>query len=179
MELREKLRYGLFGAFLLSLIVLYAFEFDWFERTINFPVLAGRSLLAGLLAGLAWGRPYAREQFGLTEKIQIYVYFCVMCMVFSPLAASLSNRLISFAEVRKVTVDYVSQEARYVSRVGMLKGEAAKPTGYYLSFYYKQKIRTIDNPNPFPLDLDRGDETQLRMQRGLWGFDVVQRPAVP
>jgi hypothetical protein len=179
MELREKLRYGLFALFLIGLIVLYAFEFEWFERTINFPLLAKLSLLAGLLAGLAWGQKYAKQEFGLTEKIQVYIYFCAMCMVFSPLAASLTNRLIPLHSVREVTVDYVSQEAYYASRVGLLKGETMKPTGYRLRFYYRQKIRAIDGPKPFPVQLKRGEETPLRIRTGLWGFEVVQRPAIP
>jgi len=179
MELREKLRYGLFAVFLLGLIVLYVFEFEWFRRTINFPLLAKLSLVGGLLTGLAWGQKYAKQEFGLTEKIQVYVYFCAMCMVFSPLAASLANRLIPLHPVREVTVDYVSQEAYYSSRVGLLKGETLKPTGYHLRFYYRQKIRTIDSPNPFPLQLKRGEEIPLRIRTGLLGFEVVQRPAIP
>jgi hypothetical protein len=179
MTLREKLKYGALGLFFLTLILLYAFELDWFERTIGFPLLAKLSLLAGLLVGLAWGHVYAREEFGLTEKVQVYVYFCAMCMVFAPLAASLSNRWLAFRPVRMVTVDYVSQEARYASRVGLLKGEDPKPTDYYLSFYYQQEIRTIDSSKPFPAALERGDEMQLRMRTGLWGFEVVQRPAIP
>lgn len=179
MQWKERVRYSLFAFSLLLMIVAYVFEFKWFERTVNFRVLALLSLLVGLATGAAWGHQYAKQEFELTEKIQVYVYFCIMCMLFSPLAASLSNRLVPLYPVRAVTVDYVSQEAYYASRVGLLKGEELKPSGYELSFYYRQKIRTIKSPKPFPIDLERGEKTQLRVRTGLWGFEVVQRPAIP
>ena len=179
MDWKEKLKYAVYALGLVLMIVAYVFEFKWFGRTVNFRFLALISLLVGLLTGLAWGRQYAQRESGLTEKIQVYVYFCTMCMLFSPLAASLSNRLPPLHTVREVTVDFVSQEAYYASRVGLLKGEDPEPTGYKLRFYYRQKIRTIDRPSLFPVDLERGAPMQLRIRTGLWGFEVVQRPAIP
>jgi hypothetical protein len=179
MQWKEKLRYALYALALVLMIVAYVFEFKWFERTVNFGTLALISLLFGLAIGLLWGHSYARQEFELTEKIQVYVYFCVMCMLFSPLVASLSNRLVPLYPVREEVADFVSQEAYYASRVGLLKGEDPVPTGYELRFYYRQKIRTIDRPEPFPIDLERGAPILLRIRTGLWGFEVVQRPAIP
>ncbi|MEQ8703469.1 MAG: hypothetical protein RIC19_06100 [Phaeodactylibacter sp.] len=174
--LKERLIYTAAGLALLSLVVVYGLELSWFNRTIAMPRLAFFSMVVGACTGLALGHYAARREHGLTEKIQIYIFFGLSCTIFGPLAGSLSNRLLS-PPGKPVPVEFVSQSARYASRSGPVPGEKPAPNLFDIEFYYRQKVRKITSLNPLPASLERGDTVWIDIKPGLWGFEVVKKKA--
>lgn len=174
--LKERLGYTTAGFALLGMVVIYALELSWFNRTIGMQRLALFSLAGGAFAGLALGHRFAQREYGLTEKIQIYIFFGLSCTIFGPLFGSLSNRLLSPPST-PAPVEFISQTARYASRSGPLTGEKAAPNLYAIEFYYRQDIRQITSLTPITAPEARGDTIWLNMLPGLWGFEVVQKKA--
>ncbi len=174
---QERLKYGAIGLGLLGLIVLYALEFNWFNRTINMPALALGSFILALLIGLGIGHRYAQQEHGLTEKIQIYLFFAGSCGIFGPLAGSLSNRLLSPPAGSPTPVEFVDQWSEYASRGGLMKGEVPQGNLYTIEFYYRQRVRRVISRTPVPNPGARGDTIYLLIKPGLWGFEVVQNKA--
>ncbi|KGE86198.1 MAG: hypothetical protein ACE362_14250 [Phaeodactylibacter xiamenensis] len=174
--LKERLTYTLAGMAMLGLVVVYALEFAWFNRTLDISSLAFYSMGVGGCLGLALGHYAARKEYGLTEKIQIYIFFGLSCTIFGPLAGSLSNRLLS-PPAKPTPVEFVSQSARYASRSGPIAGEKPAPNVFEIEFYYRQEIREITSLAPYPNTLERGDTVLISIKPGLWGCEVIQKKA--
>jgi hypothetical protein len=174
--LKERLTYTLAGLAMLGLVVVYALEFAWFNRTLDMSRLAFYSMGVGGCTGLALGHYAARREHGLTEKIQIYIFFGLSCTIFGPLAGSLSNRLLS-PPGKPIPVEFVSQSARYASRSGPIAGEKPAPNAFEIEFYYRQEIRQITSLAPYPNTLERGDTVLVNIKPGLWGYEVIQKKA--
>lgn len=174
--LKERLTYTSAGLAMLGLVVIYALEFSWFNRTLDMSSLAFYSMGAGGGIGLALGYYVARQEYGLTEKIQIYIFFGLSCTIFGPLGGSLSNRLLS-PPGKPTPVEFVSQSARYASRSGPVPGEKPAPNAFDIEFYYRQEIRKISSLTPYPDALERGDTVLVRIKPGLWGYEVIQKKA--
>ena len=170
----EYLRYGGMGVGLILLIVLYVFEFKHFDRTLSVKGLVISSIVVGLLLGLFLGYRFRHLAKDLTERVQIYVFFAVICMIFMPLLGNLSNRLLSFRPATATEVEFI-QETPYLSdRLGVIEGQEVKPTGYYLFFYHKQQLHRTKNKAPQFPNKQRGDLIQLNIKKGLWGWEIIE-----
>lgn len=174
--LKERLAYTTLGLSLLGMVVVYALEFSWFNHTLGMPRLAFFSMFSGAVVGLALGHHFAKQEHGLTEKIQIYIFFGLSCTIFGPLAGSLSNRLLS-PPSRPTPVEFISQTARYASRSGPMPGEKPAPNLYDIEFYYRQEVRHITSLTPITEPEARGDTVWLNILPGLCGFEVIQKKA--
>ncbi|HMQ48070.1 MAG TPA: hypothetical protein PKA00_11920 [Saprospiraceae bacterium] len=159
-----------------GLIVLYVFEFRWFDRTIQFSQLVGWSLGVGAIIGILLGRYFSQNETDLTDKIRLFLFCFFPCVLFAPFVASWSNRVAFWQESRTEPVVFVQAQAYYASRSGPLKGEKIKPSGWAYFFYYRGKLRRIKSKEQWaiPAQMNRGDTLLLNMKRGLWGFDVVR-----
>ncbi len=166
---------GLLGTlFILSLVVLYALEFRYFDRTLGFGRLLGWSLPVGAVLGGLLGYRFQRQGRERLERIQIYVFFIVLCTLFAPLFASLSNRLLSWRSPRPVAVEFAGTDPRYASRFGLTKDEVPEANQYHLFFYRDDRLHRIKTEAPRFPEAEQGDTVVLNMKRGLWGFDIVQ-----
>ncbi len=169
----DMIRYAALGLALLGLVVLYVFEFKYFNLTLNLRGLIFKGLVAGLILGLVLGRLYYKQGRDLTERIQLYVFFVVLSMVFMPLFVSLSNRLLSFKPPSSLSVEYVGTEAYFSDRFGVTKGQQIKPTGYNLFFYHDNQLKKIRLDYPLFQDSLRGAMITLPVRAGLWGHKVI------
>ena len=158
---------------LIGLIALYVLEFRWFDRTIGMRSLALYAVAIGALAGAGLGRHFSRQGRNTVEKIQLYLFFIVLCTLFAPFFASLSNRLLSPYPSRPESVEFFEQQAYLPSPYGIVKGQKAEPAEYYTFFYYKGRLRRIKSKHPILSGLERGQTAELSMKRGLWGYTVV------
>ena len=158
---------------LLGLIALYVLEFRWFDRTIGMRNLALYAMAIGVLLGVALGRRFSPQGRNTVEKVQLYVFFIFICTLFAPLAASLSNRLLSLSAPRLEHITFFEEQAFYSDRYGLIKGERVEPDGYYTFFYYHGRLRRIKSEQPLLPGRERGETAELRIKRGLWGYDVV------
>jgi len=166
---------GFLGTVLiLGLIVVYALEFRYFDRTLGFGRLLGWSLPFGAAAGWLLGRRFQWQGRDRLERIQLYVFFIVLCTLFAPLFASLTNRLLSWRAPRSVAVEFAGAEPRFSSRYGLMEGEAPEANQFYLFFYHDGGLHRIKTGGlRFP-EAERGDTVGLTMQQGLWGYEIVR-----
>ncbi len=171
----DRLKYGLIGLLFIVLVILYVLEFPWFDRTINARTMTFFALAIGIILGLGLGWAYRGQARDKTEKVQLYVFFVFICGLFAPLAASLGNRLLSPYPPRAETVEFIEEKQYFSEPFGLLKGEKPKPDGYLSFFYYEGELRRVKNETPLFSGRNRGEEAQIMMRRGLWGFDIVQR----
>lgn len=170
-----KLKYIAASLGVLGLITIYAMEFSWFDRTLGVRRLVFWSMAAGALAGLVLGWRFRQTADSLTEKIQLFVFFTIICMIFAPLTGSLSNRLLSPHPLRDQPVTVAEEQPFLSEPYGLIKGEKPKTSGYYTFFYYDGKLRRIKNREAVFSGLQRGDTGMLRMRKGLWGPEVVAK----
>lgn len=175
MSRAEYLRYGGLGLLFILLIVLYVFEFKYFNLSLGIKPLILASLLFGLLLGLFMGYRFRKSAGDLTERVQIYVFFVFIFMIFMPLFASLSNRLLSFRAVQMEEVEFVDQSANYSSRMGLIKGETVKPTGYHSFFYRNNHLYRVKTKQAlFSPEQERGDRVAIPIRKGLWGIEWIK-----
>ena len=86
---KEYLIYGGAGLAFLGLIVLYVFEFAAFDRTLEVKGLLFRSAYVGLLIGVLLGYFFRDSGKDLTEKVQIFVFFILITIIFITIIISL------------------------------------------------------------------------------------------
>ncbi len=172
-SLGDKIKYALIGFLLLAMVVLYALEFKYFHLTFNLQGLILKGVVVGLIVGVELGWWFRRHAEDLTERIQLYVFFIVLSMVFMPLLVSLSNRFVTLKPSASINVDYVGTEAFYSDRFGLIKGQKVEPTGYYLFFYYNNRLQRIELKAPIFKDSVRGATITLPVWQGIWGHQVI------
>ncbi|MEM1220526.1 MAG: hypothetical protein AAGH79_16515 [Bacteroidota bacterium] len=172
---REYLLYGGITVGFLALIVVYVFEFSFMNRTLHFRSLALWSLCIGTAIGGTLGWWLGRDKADWVERLQIFVFFVVLLPLFSPLFASLSNRLLSFADVRTVRCEVVECNVFMADRFGRLEGEEPRVDGFYLFFRKEGALHRVELPahwNP-GVEVIPGSPLNLRFKPGLWGKEIL------
>ena len=173
----EYIRYGMWGVFAFVLIVLYAFEMKWFGLYLNVKALVLGSLAAGALLGALVGVQYSTRGYDLTERVQIIVFFTVMCMVFGPLVGSLSNRLLSSeGEQTHVLID--SAWIKDAEPFGKIKGNEATRRLVRIFFDYEGKGHEITYEMAESALPKSGERMGIRVRNGLWGARYIDRDAI-
>jgi hypothetical protein len=161
----------LIGLLIIGLIILYSLEFSYFGNTFGFRDLLWKALLLGGLLGLLLGYLFQRKIVQPLEKVQILIFFTLLCLIFMPLFASLSNRLLHFGktEVQKYPLFHLKS---FISdRFGLIKGDDMSPDGYYLYILKDEQIVRITTRDPRFEQLERGDTVRLKIRKGLWGYE--------
>lgn len=174
-NLKQRFLYLLAVLLLIGLIALYVLEFSYFNRTLNFKVLAITSLVLGAALGAFIGWTFARELKDIVERFQIMVFFTVLIALFMPLFASLANRLLPIHGPSQISVEFLGEEAFISDRGGIIGDQELKPSGYYLFFKYRDKVRRIENDEPWFEDKLKGDLVQVPVRKGAFGFTVVRK----
>lgn len=166
---------ALAGTFLFFLFIwLYVKEFDHFNQTIQAKRLVVPALLigggSGLLLGLYLQRSYQDE----IVRLRIVMACLFALLILFPLLTSLSNRLLSWHEVRYQEVEFVQERAYFSSRFGAIKGDSQMPTGFYLFFYYEGKLRRVSMEQSHFETVEDGDRILIPIKKGLWGVEFIQ-----
>ncbi|MCI5081025.1 MAG: hypothetical protein MRY78_05005 [Saprospiraceae bacterium] len=175
LKTKEYLIYGGLSLFLLLSTVLYVFEFRQFEQLLHTRLFLIISTAAGALIGLLLAWYFRKNATDLTEKIQIFVFFIAISTVFTPLWASISNRLLSFYPVKEVDVEFWEANAFYASIGGPIVGEEVKPSGVYTFIFVDGQLMRLKSKDYLYPGKERGDTVQLQMQKGFWGMTYLIR----
>lgn len=169
----EYIKYGSLGLFLLAMIVLYVFEFPYFSNTFGVQKLVFISLIIGAIIGIVIGYLLRKDAEDLTERIQYYVFFIILSMIFMPLLASLSNRLFSFQKETTEQVRFVEITPFYADRFGILKNEKVKPNAYHTFFYRENDLCYIRTKSNVYTSAQPGESISIQTREGFWGFDYA------
>lgn len=154
-------------------IVLYVKEFYYFNRTFALGRMVGIAMVVGLLVGwLIYLRMRRFAEDGV-DRMRVFAFCVIPTILFMPLIASLSNRLLSSGEGVETPVSFVSQEPFLSDRGGLIKGEKIQPSGCRLFFYEGEKLHRIINNQCNYGQQHRGDTIVLELHKGLWGVTWV------
>ncbi len=159
---------------LVLIIVLYVFEFDHIGNTISVEGLIKMSLLIGLLIGLGIGWRMQNKGKEQVDRIRIWTASIVFSLFFAPLIGSMTNRLLPRSGIKHKTVEFIEEKAFAASAYGFLKGEKIEPDGCYLFVYYEGAIHRLKRKKCSYTGLNQGDEIQLPVKKGLWGYEFVE-----
>jgi len=173
---KERLLYAALPLGVLGLVVAYALEIYYFKRTFNMAPLFIGGGAVGLVLGLLAGRHFSRTAEDAVERIQVYLFFTALAVIFLPLLASLSNRWLSPHPPRMERVIFFEEKAYRQERFGLLfwGSPSDKPRGYYVFFMRDGKLERIDNRAPLSPPLQRGDALEISVREGLWGVEWVE-----
>ena len=158
---------------LLALVVVYTFEFYYFQRIFHVKQLLLIGALIGAGVGTVFGWRLSRVVEDSVERIQVYVFCIMLAVVFMPLLVSLSNRLLSPHPVQWEDVVFFEEKPYISDRFGILKDEKVKTTGYHLFYSREGTMYRMDNRHKMGVSLKRGDTFQIPVRQGLWGFSWV------
>lgn len=155
-----------------SSIALYVLEFEWFGFTLGVKRLVLLSTLVSTLVGLSVGHWLQTKVRGLTEKVQVYIFFTVVGLVYGPLIGSLSNRLPSHP-VKEHPLILAKQRPIYEYKQKLPSPERVV-VGHTWFFYYKDRLWKVDGKYYSHPTATRGDTLRAEVRKGLWGFDIVK-----
>lgn len=160
---------------IIAVFLLYAFEYEYFNRTFYMRKLAIIAVIlgAGMGTAVAWRlKKHASDQL---ERVQLFMACIFTGIILLPLLASLSNRLLSFRAPERISVEFVEEKPYFGSRFGTSSDRSVEPT-YYRSFVYRQDdLLKIQTKNALFPEASRGDTVQLPVKTGLWGFEYVPK----
>lgn len=154
---------------MLFLIFLYVIEFPYFSNTFQIESLIVRSLLFFLPIGIGLGYLFSKKAKDATDKLQVYVFFIIFSLILAPLFGSLSNRLFSFSDPKKMEFELEQQSTYMASRFGKLEDQ--ENDGYYIMFYKDQKLERIKTKNLIFLEAEKGDRISIPIKKGFWGYE--------
>ena len=172
---KERLLYATLTLAVIGLVVVYALEIYYFKRTFNPAALFIGGGALGLVLGLLVGRRFSTTAEDAVERIQVYLFFTALAVIFTPLLASLSNRWLSPHAPRAEQVIFFEEKPYRQERFGLLfwASPSDKPRGYYVFFMRDGKLERIDNRAPLRPAPQRGDTMEILVRKGLWGVDWV------
>lgn len=160
---------------IIATFFLYAFEFQYFNRTFHMQALAIWAIVLGIIVGAVAAFRLQKHTDNRLERIQIFIACIVIAIMLFPLLASLSNRLLSPRSAEQVTVEFVEEKPYYGSRFGFSESGQVEPT-YYRSFVYRDEdLLEIQTEQQLFPGASRGDTVQLPVKKGLWGVEYVPK----
>ncbi|MEL6866103.1 MAG: hypothetical protein AAFP19_16870 [Bacteroidota bacterium] len=160
---------------LIGCVVLFAFEVRYFNNTFEVRQLVLRSLPFGLLLGAYLGYQLSKSSSELQEKVTFVVMPLILCLVFAPTFASISNRLFANRAPKQESVQFVKAEAIRSSRFGTYEWTpTSRPDAYHLFIVRNNRLERIKVKDNIFAGAQKGDQVDLPVYRGLWGFDFVK-----
>lgn len=154
------------------LVGAYVNEFNHINRTLGIGRLMALSAFAGAVAGFVFAYAIQSKYSDVEAKIRVFSVAVVVGVVLLPLLSSMLNRALGDEPV-PTPVLFEAEQPFYSNRLGLIKGEVIRPTGYFLFFYKDEQLFRITNKNSISKNLSRGDTIMLPIRKGFFGADWV------
>ncbi len=158
---------------IIGIMTIYVFEITHLSNTLDAGNMVWKSILIGLLIGLVIGKRLLNPYAELVDKIRTWTINLFIPILFLPLIASLTNRIFAIGEVKLTQFEYIEELAFSSSAYGFLKDEKVKPTGCYLFVFHNGEIKRFKQSTCKYWGTKRGEMINLKVARGLWGYDIV------
>ncbi len=165
---------ALIAIVVITIPVLYTLEVNPLNRTLHADRMMAISLVIGLAIGILLGYYFQKAATEIVGRIRTYAVCIMLSVLVLPLLVSLSNRLLSFQAVENIPIEFIEESPRYSSRFGAY--EAAQADSYVTFFYKAEQLHRIQTPQSIFPNAQRGDQMNLPIKKGLWGFEIVQQP---
>lgn len=157
------------------LVILYALEIPYFSRVFEIESLIFRGIIVGLIFGGLIGYRLTKSVKDSLDKVKIYLLMVFIGMLVLPIFFMLTNRLLSPYESQVEQVEFIEMKpfAQYgITQTDLQKG--VQPTGFYVFFVRNGQIERTRIDTSMYLDNQRGDQIDLSIYKGLWGYDVIE-----
>lgn len=161
---------------LVALITLYIYEFTYFTNTLQFGELLVRSEIVAGVLGIWLGLRLVKVGDEMVDKVRIFSGCLLLPLVFAPLAASLSNRILTTHSIRKESFEFFDEKPFSPQPYGVIQSEKLSPEGTYLFVIVDGDLVRLKSKSKVGTGKKRGDQLELSVKRGLWGYDVVYFP---
>ncbi len=171
-SIKEYLTYGGLTLLVVGMLVLYAFEFEYFRRYIDISSFILVALAGGLIFGIGLAYFLKGKAKNATETVQIYVFCIISSLIFAPLIFSLTNRIFTVSSYEK-EVQIVKIDKRMTSRFGPEKGKKLEPNLLEVSYLSEGENFKFATKSLTLQDAKRGDIVGLEFKKGLLGFEYI------
>ncbi|MCB0522181.1 MAG: hypothetical protein H6577_14005 [Lewinellaceae bacterium] len=158
---------------LIGLISAYVLEFHWLANTFDVGMLVAGSILTALMIGAAAAWKWQKWGDEQVDRIRIWAACLLLPALFSPLLGSWANRLLSPYPVKNESFEFFEEKPFAESRFGFIEGEKITPDGYYIFIVHQGKIQRVKSKNQLFQGKQRGDQVELPVKKGLFGFETV------
>ena len=154
----------------------YTREVPYFSNTFNIQYLFFRALFAGALVGAAIGWFFSKKMADKSDRVPMFAVCLVACMAVVPLKALFTNHFFAKNTPLSTKVIFQKEEPLITSRFGIPKNTVIKPDAYYVFFLRNGKTERIRSKTSSFRTVGMGQEIELPIKKGFWGFDFVDIP---
>lgn len=159
--------------FIFSLIFLIASEIRWFENTFDSVRMAAYAAILGFLIGAGVAYRVAKKLSDSLDKVRATLAILIVLSILFPLAASITNRLLSSNPVHQEEVVLFKEIPYYSGRFGLPPKDQLQWTGYYIFVVRNDKIERLTAQKAHFLPEMAGQNVQIPIKKGFWGYDIA------
>jgi len=156
-----------------GLVALYVLEFHWLGNTFGVGRLLLYAFALGFLVSFGLSRRLTRKVESDYDKMRLSLLIIFIGTLFTPLFASLSNRLLSPYPVENRP--FLFLEERPVSDLKIIDEKNA-PRGWFIFIMKDGKIERVKSSQRLFKDVEKGANVVLPVKKGLWGFEFAALP---
>jgi hypothetical protein len=167
-----------------GIILGYIHEVPYFTNTFEIKYLFFRSLLLGVAVGSIVGWVLSKKAEDKSDRAPIIIFSLVAGMAVFPLLGISSNHI--FAKTlplpeksgfkNSIKVIFQKEEPLRTSRFGVAKNTTVTVDAFYLYFAKDGKIDRIRTKTQSFKHIEAGQEIELPIKQGFWGFTFVDIP---
>lgn len=160
-------------AILGGIILGYIHEVPYFSNTFEIQYLFFRCLLLGVAVGGIIGWMLSKNVTDKSDRAPIILFSLVACMAVFPLLGISSNHLLSKTAPLSIKVLFQKEEPLRTSRFGVAKNTTVTVDAFYLYFAKDGEMDRIRTKTQSFQHIEAGEEIELPIKQGLWGFTFV------
>ncbi len=168
-------------AILGGIILGYVHEVPYFSNTFEIKYLFFRCLLLGVAVGGIIGWILSKKADDKSDRAPIILFSLVAGMAIFPLLGISSNHILAKSTTlpeksgfkNSIKVLFQKEEPLRTSRFGIAKNTTLTIDAFYLYFAKDGEIDRIRTKTQSFKHLEAGQEIELPIKHGFWGFTFV------
>ncbi len=160
-------------AILGGIILGYVHEVPYFSNTFEIQYLFFRCLLLGVAVGGIIGWILSKKAADKSDRAPIILFSLVAGMAVFPLLGISSNHVFAKTDPLSIKVIFQKEEPLRTSRIGIVKNTTLTIDAFYLYFAKDGEIDRIRTKTQSFQNVEAGQEIELPLKQGFWGFTFV------
>lgn len=159
---------------LLGTILGYVREVPYFSNTFDIRYLFFRFLLFGGIIGAIAGWFLMQKLIDRSDRVPLILVCFVAGLAIFPLVGISSNHFFAKKKPLSMKVIFQKEEALRTSRMGVVKNSVVTVDAFYVYFTKDYQVDRIRTKNQSFRNIEAGQEIELPVKHGFWGFDFVE-----